>query len=77
MFFDAYSCVSPGGEEGADADFGAVLEACERLGYTRIRSRKGRVRLLCPEAPEPLRTEGPSVDFAARRHVTGIPQMTK
>jgi len=54
-----------------------VLEACDRLGGIRIRSRKGRIYELRPETPEPLRAEEEPVDFAARRRAIGMPQMTK
>lgn len=54
-----------------------VLEACDRLGGIRIRSRKGRVYELRPEAPEPPRVGEPPVDFAARRRAIGMPEMTK
>lgn len=54
-----------------------VLEACDRLGGIRIRSRKGRIYELRPEAPEPPRAEEPPVDFAARRRAIGMPRMTK
>ena len=54
-----------------------VLEACDRLGLIRIRSRKGTTYELRPEPPL---TEGPKAeypDFAARRRALKMPMMTK
>ena len=56
-----------------------VLEACDRLGVVRIRSRKGRSYRLSPEPPaEPDKAAKPAFpDFAARRKAMGMPMMTK
>lgn len=54
-----------------------VLEACDRMGFIRIRSRKGTTYELRPE-PSPASTPKPDYpDFAARRRALNMPMMTK
>jgi hypothetical protein len=53
-----------------------VLEACDRVGIIRIRSRKGRTYELRPQ-PEPEIEKPGYPDFAARRRALGMPKMTK
>ena len=55
-----------------------VLEACDRLGGIRIRSRKGRIYELRPEPVEPKEeAKAKFPDFAARRRALGMPRMTR
>lgn len=55
-----------------------VLEACDRLGVIRIKSRKGQTYELRPAAPPepPLAAPKAYPDFAARRKAMGMPTMT-
>jgi hypothetical protein len=53
-----------------------VLEACDRLGIIRIRSRKGRTYELRPQ-PDPKDEKPGYPDFAARRKAMGMPKMTR
>ena len=53
-----------------------VLEACDRMGFIRIRSRKGTTYEL---RPEPTPASSPKLDypdFAARRRALKMPMMT-
>ena len=53
-----------------------VLEACDRMGFIRIRNHKGTTYELCPE-PTPASTSKPDYpDFAARRRALKMPMMT-
>lgn len=55
-----------------------VLEACDRVGSVRIRSRKGRIyRLQAEPAPETAASASSRPDFAARRRALGMPRMTR
>ncbi len=56
-----------------------VLEACDRLGMIRIRSRKGQTyELRAQQAEKPAKETKPAYpDFAARRRALGMPMMTK
>ena len=52
-----------------------VLEACDRMGFIRIRSRKGTTYELRPE-PTPASTPKPDYpDFSARRRALKMPMM--
>ena len=54
-----------------------VLEACDRVGLIRIRSRKGTTYQLCPEPPAAAAPKAEYPDFAARRRALKMPMMTK
>ncbi len=54
-----------------------VLEACDRVGLIRIRSRKGTTYQLRPEAPPAATPKAQYPDFAARRRAMKMPMMTK
>ena len=54
-----------------------VLEACDRLGLIRIRSRKGTTYELRPEPPPTAAPKAEYPDFAARRRALKMPMMTK
>ena len=56
-----------------------VLEACDRMGMIRIRSRKGQTYELRAQKPEPPAQDAKPAypDFAARRRALGMPMMTK
>ena len=54
-----------------------VLEACDRVGLIRIRSRKGTTYQLRPESPASAAPKAEYPDFAARRRALKMPMMTK
>lgn len=54
-----------------------VLEACDRVGLIRIRSRKGTTYQLRPEPPAAEAPKPAYPDFAARRRALKMPMMTK
>lgn len=54
-----------------------VLETCDRVGFIRIRSRKGTTYELRPEVKVENETKAGYPDFAARRRALGMPMMTK
>ena len=56
-----------------------VLEACDRMGMIRIRSRKGQTYELRAQPPEKQAKDAKPAypDFAARRRALGMPMMTK
>ena len=54
-----------------------VLEACDRVGLIRIRSRKGTTYQLRPVPPPETATKAEIPDFSARRRALKMPMMTK
>ena len=54
-----------------------VLETCDRVGFIRIRSRKGTTYELRPEVKVENEPKAGYPDFAARRRALGMPMMTK
>jgi hypothetical protein len=54
-----------------------VLEACDRVGFVRIRSRKGTTYELRPEPKPVSEPKAGYPDFAARRRALGMPMMTQ
>ncbi len=54
-----------------------VLEACDRVGLIRIRSRKGATYQLRPEEPPAAAPKAEYPDFAARRRALKMPMMSK
>ena len=54
-----------------------VLETCDRVGFIRIRSRKGTSYELRPEVKPAPNSKAEYPDFAARRRALGMPMMTK
>lgn len=54
-----------------------VLETCDRVGFIRIRSRKGTTYELRPEPKAAADVKAEYPDFAARRRALGMPMMTK
>ncbi len=55
-----------------------VLDACDRLGSVRVRTRKGQVYELRAEpSPAPAGDDGGIPDFLARHKALGLPKMSK